>query len=270
MNQKEELKNVLTKAIKEGVNRHKKVALALSGGIDSSVIAKILQDLGINFTAYSVSFEKENSDIKIAEKLANDMKINFKKIVFIGDYEGLVSDLIRITKRHDSITIGVGMPLLVICQQAKHDNADLILTGLGSDETLAGYDSHAKALENGFKAVDIECKKRVKEVSRDVERDKAICENYKIAVSTPFLDENVINIALSIPPEQKISKNEKKIVLREIAKELGLPDYVYNRPKKAAQYGSGSQKILKKLSNEKGFRTTDGYLMSVYKQVYKK
>ena len=80
----------------------------------------------------------------------------------------------------------------------------------------------------------------------------------------------MVDIALSIPPSQKISRTSRKIVLRKIAKDIGLPKYIYERPKKAAQYGSGSLKTIKKLAKEAGFSSICSYLEELYKQLYKK
>lgn len=38
----------------------------------------------------------------------------------------------------------------------------------------------------------------------------------------------------------------RKCILREVASQMGVPPEIVKRPKKAAQYGSGIHKILKK------------------------
>jgi asparagine synthase (glutamine-hydrolysing) len=271
MKYKKELKQALIESVKNNVKGYKNIALALSGGIDSSVIAKILKDNKIKFKAYSVCFECETIDTKIAEKLANKLNLDFEKIIFKGNYESLIKRVTKITKKHDPITIGVGMPLIVIAEKAIEEDIDVIISGLGSDEILAGYGSHTKALEKGWKEVQKECEHRIKEeVKKDIERDQSIGQYYNIDIATPFMDKKVIDIALKIHPKHKISKHEKKIILKQIAKEMDLPKYIYERSKKAAQYGSGSHKIIKKLSKKAGFDTIKQYLESVYKQIYKK
>ena len=68
-------------------------------------------------------------------------------------------------------------------------------------------------------------------------------------IIVPFLDKEVINLALDIPGKFKIKNNEdllRKHIIRDTALDIGVPEYIALRPKKAAQYGSGINKILKK------------------------
>jgi asparagine synthase (glutamine-hydrolysing) len=70
-----------------------------------------------------------------------------------------------------------------------------------------------------------------------------------VELRVPFLDKDIIDIALDIPAGYKIRDSEdvlRKHILRDVAKDLGVPDYIADRPKKAAQYGTGINKILKK------------------------
>lgn len=268
MNNKQKLKNALINAVKklEG----KKIALALSGGLDSSVLAKLMKDLKIKFKCYSVVFGEKCKDAIVAKSLAKELKLNFKEII-VKNGEGLAKEVIKITGKSDPITVGVGMPILAIAKEAKKDRKKILVTGLGSDEALCGYNSHIKALTKGHKVVEKECKRRIeKEVLKDIERDKSISDSLGLQIAAPFLEKEVVKVALSIPIREKISKTNKKIVLRNIAEKMALPIWVYKRKKLAAQYGSGSNKLLKKLSKKHGFSTMGSYLDNLYKQVYKK
>jgi len=58
-----------------------------------------------------------------------------------------------------------------------------------------------------------------------------------------------VNITLNTPLKYKIHGSNdrlRKCILREVAKDLGVPQEIVKRPKKAAQYGSGIHKILTK------------------------
>ena len=57
---------------------------------------------------------------------------------------------------------------------------------------------------------------------RDIDRDLKIAKEFKSTLLIPFLDDNVILNAMSISPKRKINKNQNKIILREIAEDLGL------------------------------------------------
>lgn len=255
--EKERLQEALVKAIKR-LAKNKKIGLMLSGGIDSSVIAKMLLDNKIKFTAYTVDFGGQ--DAEIAKKLAKELSIKHKMIKFKGNAEQLIKKVLKIIKTSDIIDIGVAMPVLLAAEKAAKEGKDIVISGLGSDEILAGYGSHAKALEHGWKEVHKECIRRLVAVKKDIRRDRAICRFAKIKPVLPFMDKKVVDIAMRIHPKQKISASQKKIILREIAKEIRLPEYIYERPKKAAQYGSGSLKLLKKTAKSKGRSCIEDYI----------
>jgi asparagine synthase (glutamine-hydrolysing) len=83
----------------------------------------------------------------------------------------------------------------------------------------------------------------------NLERDDAVSMANGVELRVPFLDKDIIDLALDIPGIYKIKDNEdilRKHILRDVAKSIGVPGYIADRPKKAAQYGSGINKILKK------------------------
>ncbi|NJE02542.1 asparagine synthase-related protein, partial [Thermococcus sp. JdF3] len=70
-------------------------------------------------------------------------------------------------------------------------------------------------------------------------------------------------------PEAKIRKGIRKAILREVAVELGLPKWIAERDKKAAQYGSGAQKLLKKLAKSEGM-TLREYAQRAFNEAFKR
>jgi len=256
MELKEQLKQALIATVKKLAKG--KIALALSGGLDSSVIAKILTDLKIEFTAYTADFG--GPDTAVAQQLGKQLKLRHKTLHFAGSPEALIKQAIKITKNIDPVQISIALPMIFIAEAAARDKNKILFTGLGSDEFLCGYNSHAKALEKGYKSVHSECLHRLVQVKQDIKRDSALCKHFGLKPALPFMDKKVVDIALSIHPKHKISPTQKKIVLRKIASEMNLPKYICSRPKKAAQYGSGSFTILKCFAKEKGFKFISDYL----------
>ena len=83
----------------------------------------------------------------------------------------------------------------------------------------------------------------------NLERDDAVSMDNGVELRLPFLDSKLVEFALNIPVEYKIIARDDKIrkhILRNLASELGLDDEFAFRPKKAAQYGTGIDKILRK------------------------
>ena len=249
LNIKGELEQSLKNAVKKMVGNETKVVLLFSGGIDSAIVGKILTDIGVIFNG-----------LPLGHLIVNLSKSNV---------EEAVKKVIQITGSADVVTVSVGI-VTYLASRGVPPNYKIVFTGSGSDEIFCGYSGHKKALEKGWDAVHAECIKRLNGIEKDLERDEKICKHFKLDVKTPFLDKKVVETGLRISPKLKLSEMENKIILREIAEELKLPEYITKRGKKAAQYGSGSQKILEKLSKKAGFGTIGSYLEHLYKQLYKK
>ena len=76
-----------------------------------------------------------------------------------------------------------------------------------------------------------------------------------VELRVPYLDPALVDFALKVPMEYKLDNKKdslRKCILREVAADIGVPMEIVRRPKKAAQYGSGINKILVKkvLKNE--------------------
>jgi asparagine synthase (glutamine-hydrolysing) len=79
-----------------------------------------------------------------------------------------------------------------------------------------------------------------------------------VELRVPFLDIEVVDLAMQIPMKYKINGKDDKLrksILREVAADIGVMDDIVKRPKKAAQYGSGIHKILvKKVLNDETYK----------------
>ena len=70
-----------------------------------------------------------------------------------------------------------------------------------------------------------------------------------VELRVPFLDKKVINTALHMPVKYLLDSaedNMRKHILWDVAYEIGVPEQIAYRPKKAAQYGTGIDKIIRK------------------------
>lgn len=260
-----ELELLIRNAIKSDLGNEKNVALLFSGGIDSSIIGKILTEY-TNVLPITVG-TKDSEDVVISKDIGN---LIFRRhlIVYLNKemVEKAIPKLIKITGKVDVVTISVGCVVYFAAKYSSISGFKKIFTGTGSDELFCGYSSHRKAFEKGWKEVELECVRRIQGVKKDVERDKRICEYFGLDLKTPFLNKKVIEFGLKIHPRYKISKDDEKIILKRIGERIGLPEIIYKRKKKAAQYGSGVQKIIKKISKEKGFKKISDFLNNIYKK----
>ena len=70
-----------------------------------------------------------------------------------------------------------------------------------------------------------------------------------VELRVPYLDKDVINIALKMPYNYLLKSSDdniRKHILRDVALKIGVPPEIALRPKKAAQYATGIDKIIRK------------------------
>jgi asparagine synthase (glutamine-hydrolysing) len=246
---KEQVKKALINAVEKRVPKEK-FGLFLSGGVDSSLLALILKKFTDDFVCYSVGI-KGSKDLEAAKYAAEKLKLNWKHKEFtIEEAEPILKKTAAMFEKPDVINVGVGS---VVVAAAELADVKIFFGGLGSEEIFAGYQRHAHAND-----VNDECWKGMKEMwARDLARDATLGEKLGISVRVPFLDDELIIKAMGIAGERKINSEHKKVILREIAEELGLPKEIAWRQKQAAQYGSGFDKAMEKLAKRAGMSKSE-------------
>ncbi|MEM3154770.1 MAG: asparagine synthase C-terminal domain-containing protein [Candidatus Woesearchaeota archaeon] len=246
---KEDVMRALVMAIEKRVPK-KRFGLWLSGGVDSSLLAVLLKKFTDNFTCYNVGI-KGSKDLAAAKELAKRFKLDLIYREYSeAEVEGPLKKTAQILKNDDCVAIGVASVVVAATELA---NVKTFFGGLGSEEIFAGYERHEKAAD-----INEECWRGLKAMwKRDLVRDAAVAKALGISVKVPFLDDDLIKAAMGIPGERKVNSDNRKIILREIAEELGLPKELAWRPKQAAQYGSGFDKAMRHLAHKKGMKQAD-------------
>ncbi len=260
---KRELAEAVVNAVKKRIAP--KFGILFSGGVDSSLIAFVCRQLKCNFTCYTVGIESSD-DIAWAQKAAKEYEFNLKyKILSLGEFEITLKNVVRLLNDADIVKASVGSVLYSAGKLALADGNNIIFGGLGSEEIFAGYQRHEEALQkNNFEALHAECWNGLKNMwKRDLVRDFTIAKSLGLELRTPFLDKDLIKVAMNIHPMFKLDKDNKKIIIREAAELIGLKKEFAWRRKQAAQYGSNFVNGIGKLTKKNGFKLKKDYLQSL-------
>lgn len=246
--------NIASKALYEAIGRavekrrYTPSALAFSGGLDSSLIAALCPDIEL----YSVGMAGSH-DILQTKRAAQLLRLSDKLHLHEltpDEVESALPDVIRAVESGDPLKVSIAMPLFFASKDAHNDGIRVMLSGQGADELFAGYKRY-----ESMTPVELELalRKDIDNIAENnLERDDAVTMANAVELRVPYLDREVVELAMRIAPELKIHNGIRKYILRLAAKKL-LPDELVFKEKKAAQYSSGIYSALLKLARKNGF-----------------
>ena len=242
-------------------------AVLFSGGVDSSLITALALRHVPGITLITVGFPGSN-DVKWAPDAAQLLGVEnslILKIIDLDDVGSTIPCVMEALETADPMAISLGVPLYIACTEAKSRNIDLLLAGQGADELFGGYHRYKEIAQEGASALHEAIAADVARLPRrDILRDNTVAEAAGIKLAAPFLDPDVVELALSIPAELKVrevgGELVGKYILRRAAENV-VPAEIAWRDKKAMQYGSGVWAALGKLARQAGFKKQDkGYI----------
>ena len=217
-----------------------KISLSFSGGIDSTLIAFLARKYcDVELIAVGVPNAHDINAARSASKLI-DMEL---KVIEVEPNDMITEGMeMQRCLNLSSIEVEFMLPFWIA---AKNSTNSILMCGQGADELFGGY-ARFRA-ENA----EYDLGKEVSElIQRLPDREKKITERFSLELSCPYLSKPVIEAAEKYSQEERIGEVGKE-PLRKAALEMGLPKEITQRKKKAAQYGSGSQKAIKSLIKHK-------------------
>jgi asparagine synthase (glutamine-hydrolysing) len=255
----EEAVNKLDELLRESVEKRSKgllsASLGFSGGIDSSLVAYYLKRCGLQVDLICIG-SKDSTEFKYAESSADFLDLPIKLETFTSEeIESELNNVLYSVEEANPVKIGIATPLYFVAKKASENGNKIIFSGNGSDELFGGYRRHLKRIiddENSLREMLL--KDVLSSHKINYERDYKICSDLSLELRLPFTDFKIVNFGLSLPSNLKIALNKehkRKYVLRKLARKIGFPKEISERPKKAIQYSTGANKILKKLATMK-------------------
>ncbi len=255
------LKHYLLKAVEKRLNGLSEVGVMFSAGVDSTLLAYLSNELDVETYLYTVG-HKDSVDLKYARKTAEIMDLPLHtKIVDVEDVKYYLPLVLKSIEEFNIMKLGVGMPVYLTAEMAYQDGLKVILSGQGADELFGGYHRYLEFYKQKGEEAQADLDEDLLNLYHvNLQRDDAVAMASSVELRVPYLDMDVINMAINIPMKCKIDNYTdtlRKCILRRVALECGVPEIIVSRPKKAAQYGSGIHKILvrKVLKDESYMKT---------------
>ena len=234
--EEEQCMRILTNA----VNECKSDWIALSGGLDSSILAHLRKDQKPQ-TMTIITKDFLGTDLTFAQIIAKHLGLPLSLIqVSMEEVLDSINETIKILGNYNDIEIRNSIVPYIYLTTLKKKGVDSVITGDGADEVFAGYNFLLKKSDEEIG----EELKRIKKIMHFPSKDIARSLNMK--VETPFLNEELIKFSDEIEISKKINVKDGvkfgKWILRETFEKY-LPNNITWREKSPMQDGSGTNNL---------------------------
>ena len=225
------------RVLQSSVTECKSKWIALSGGLDSSILAYLLKDQKPQAITI-ITKDFLGTDLTYAQIIAKHTKLPLSLMqVSMEEMLDSINETIKILGNFNDIEIRNSIVPYIYLNSLKKKGVDSVITGDGADEVFAGYNFLLKKSEEEL----VEELKRIKKIMHFPSKD--IAESLNMRVETPFLNEDVIEFSNSLPISKKINQKEEKRFGKWILREAfgkNLPENIIWREKSPMQDGSGT------------------------------
>jgi asparagine synthase (glutamine-hydrolysing) len=221
------IRSRLESAVRKRLMSDREVGCLLSGGLDSSLIAALVQK---NLNEYSTGSSGAISgalrpklktfsigmpgspDLMYARKVARWIGSDHHEVTLSPDeFLSAIKEVIFKIESYDTTTVRASVGNYLVSKYiSENTDCKVIFNGDGADEVCVGYVYNKEAPSND--ELQSEAIRLVKDIHMfDVLRsDRSISSN-GLEPRTPFLDKDFVNYYMSVPPSLKSFDKKKKI-----------------------------------------------------------
>ena len=213
------------------------VGVILSGGLDSSLLLVHVRALHPDCVAFTIG-APGSEDLGYARRLTADLGVPHEVIEIAPREIRLpeIRDAIRIselTEYGDIINAVVSVPLF---RRIAEVGVKVVLTGDGSDELFGGYPMYQQAKMDQQRRLFLH---KIANLGRtELQRVDRVSMGHGVEARVPFLDPDLVELALRLPGRLKVRDGVEKWVLRQAFADV-LPGYIKARPKNPMSHSSG-------------------------------
>lgn len=229
------LRDALMVAVERHMMCDTKWGVLLSGGLDSSLITAMASRLTVKpLHTFSVGLES-SPDLVVARRVSAYLgTIHHEYVYTVQEGADALEEVIRHLETYDITTCRASVPMYLLARWIKSLGFKMVLSGEGADEALGGYlyFHHAPNAAEFY----VETRDKLQNLHLyDCLRANKSMAAWGVELRPPFLDVDVLEVAMGIPPEDKmilpgVDKHDmEKHVLRRQCEDLLPPDVLWRQ-----------------------------------------
>lgn len=212
-NAADSLSKMLKRSVRLRVRDVKEVAVAFSGGLDSSVIAFLAKRSRVDVRLIHVSLRGQ-PETDEGKKAAEELKLPIEVCLF-GEEEvaKVAAKVVELIEEHSPVKAAIGIPFFWTAKKAADEGFKVLLAGQGADELFGGYQRYVNEyLTDGDETVRKTMFADVTALHEsNLERDVKICSFHDVELRLPFASHRIAEFALGLPVELKIEKDPQDV-----------------------------------------------------------
>lgn len=231
----------LRKSVKMCLPKSGTVACLLSGGIDSSTILWLAQELNegrVEAFTFSASDTGSSEDFLAAKLVCDHLRVPLTVVTpsvdDLCDY--YLEHGVSMTETFESALVRNATSYHFLCREVRNRGYKFCLSGEGADEVFGGYDYLNKLDENGREQA---IRNSLEEIHRTylqmVDRASMAAT---VEVRVPYMNWQFVNEAIKLPASTRIRGTQNKWSLRGISDGC-LPNQIRFRRKLGMNPGAG-------------------------------
>ena len=235
-------------AVKSTVSDNK-IGIAFSGGVDSTLLAKVLKDMDYDINLLTVGFH-ESHDINFA--LEVNQILGYQHNILEIDpitFKEISLEIHSIIKTDNLSWNENSIAFYYVSKLAQENGLTTVVTANGIDELFCGYNAYRDAISIGENEVIEMMNSKLENEKQMMVAVNNVCSKFRVQIIQPLLFPSFIEFAKKIPISEKIHGSDdlmRKHAIRSLAIDCDVPEISARKKKKALQYGSQIHKALLK------------------------
>lgn len=232
-----QVRAVLEDSIRVRLDTDLTVGVILSGGLDSTLTLLHVREMHPDCVAFTIG-APGSEDVEYARRVTRDLGVEHE-VIELAPGQVRYRD-IREAIRMSELTeygdvINAVISRLLFARVRRH-GVKVVLCGDGSDELFGGYEMYRQASPALRQRI---FQHKLRNLGRtELQRVDRTSMGHGVETRVPFLDLELVRLAMRLPIDLKIRDGQEKWILRHAFADI-LPSYVRQRPKNPLSHSSG-------------------------------